>query len=372
MSRIIAGADHSYLDKYREMQNTRTGKLLFTKVRGCFCGLLCVDNRLRAAQVLSQKSSKVGAVYVGKVKNVVKNIDACFVEIANKELCFLPLKEAAEAHIMNRPADGRILEGDELLVQVSRDAHKTKQASVTAKVNLTAEEVEKASYRVCFSCVKEAPPAFLSVLEDMVKAEEYDEIVTDDPAFYEVLKKFYEERVAMPVNGEMMPGELTATESPKDNWRDKKIRLYDDKTFSLSKLYALESKLETALDKRVWLNGGGYLVIEPTEAMTVIDVNSGKFDAKKSTRETIFKINCEAAAEIALQLRLRNLSGIILVDFINMKEKEDQKALLEYLKELVGNDILKTVVVDMTPLGLVEITRKKMLKTLREQFAAEK
>ena len=89
MSRIIPGADHSYVDKYHEMQNTRTGKLLFTKVRGCFCGLLCVDNRLRAVQVLSQKSSKVGAIYVGKVKNVVKNIDACFVEIANKELCFL-------------------------------------------------------------------------------------------------------------------------------------------------------------------------------------------------------------------------------------------------------------------------------------------
>ena len=349
MSRIIAGADHSYVDKYHEMQNTRTGKLMFTKVRGCFCGLLCIDNRLRAVQVLPQKKSKVGAVYVGKVKNVVKNIDACFVEIANKELCFLPLKEAQDAHIINRTADGRILEGDELLVQVSRDAQKTKQASVTARVNLTEEEMERAAFRVCFSCVKEAPPAFLSVLEDMVKAEEYYEIVTDDPHFYEVLKKFLEEQENVP-----------------------KLRFYDDKTFSLSKLYALESKIETALDKRVWLNNGGYLVIEPTEAMTVIDVNSGKFDAKKSTREAVYKINCEAAEEVALQLRLRNLSGIIIVDFINMKEKEDQKALLEYLKALVTNDILTTVVVDMTSLGLVEITRKKKLKTLREQFAAEK
>lgn len=371
MSRIIAGADHSYLDKYREMQNTRTGKLLFTKVRGCFCGLLCTDNRIRAVQVLSKKNSKVGAVYVGKVKNIVKNIDACFVEIADKELCFLPLREAADAHFMNRPADGRILEGDEILVQVSRDAQKTKQASVTTKVNLTTEELEKASHRVCFSCVKEAQPAFLSVLEDMVKPEEYDEIVTDDPIFYEVLKNYLTERIRAMAN-DVQTGERPGVEMQQGDLQEKKLRFYDDKTFSLSKLYALESKLETALDKRVWLNNGGYLVIEPTEAMTVIDVNSGKFDAKKSTRETIFKINCEAAAEIALQLRLRNLSGIILVDFINMKEKEDQKALLEYLKSLVGNDILKTVVVDMTPLGLVEITRKKKLKPLKEQFAAEK
>lgn len=363
MSRVIAGSDHSFIEKYQEMQNTMAGKLIFTKVRGSFCGLLYADNRLRAVQVLSKKSSKVGAVYVGKVKNVVKNIDACFVEISNKELCFLPLKEATDTHIMNRTADGRILEGDEILVQVSRDAQKTKQASVTAKVNLSAEELEKAAYRVCFSCVKEAPPAFLAVLEDMVKSEEYDEIVTDDPDFYELLKKYLEEQ------GIVSDDKAKENETPVIR---KKLRLYEDKTFSLSKLYALESKMDTALDKRVWLNNGGYLVIEPTEAMTVIDVNSGKFDAKKSTRETIFKINCEAALEIALQLRLRNLSGIILVDFINMKEKEDQKALLDYLKMLVGSDILKTVVVDMTPLGLVEITRKKKLKTLREQFAVEK
>ena len=137
---------------------------------------------------------------------------------------------------------------------------------------------------------------------------------------------------------------------------------------SLGKLYGLDSKADMALGTRVWLKSGGYLVIEPTEAMTVIDVNSGKYEAGKGTQETAFRINCEAAEEIALQLRLRNLSGMILVDFINMDSKEREEQLLQQLKSAVQGDKQKTNVIDMTALGLVEITRKKSYKPLREQL----
>ncbi len=105
-------------------------------------------------------------------------------------------------------------------------------------------------------------------------------------------------------------------------------------------------------------------MIQPTEALTVIDVNSGKYEGKKGG----FLVNCEAAEEIALQLRLRNLSGIIIIDFINMDDRGQEKELLEYLRSLVRRDKQKTFVVDMTPLGLVEITRKRESRTLREQF----
>ena len=125
-----------------------------------------------------------------------------------------------------------------------------------------------------------------------------------------------------------------------------------------------------ALERRVWLKSGGYLIIEPTEALTVIDVNSGKYEARKGYGETCRKINLEAAEEIALQLRLRNLSGMILVDFINMEEEEEKTELLSCLRKLVKSDKVKTTVVDMTPLGLVEITRKKVNKPLAEQWAA--
>ena len=109
----------------------------------------------------------------------------------------------------------------------------------------------------------------------------------------------------------------------------------------------------------MWLKSGGYLVIEPTEALTVIDVNTGKYSAHSQSGETFFKINCEAAAEIALQLRLRNLSGIIIVDFINMDSAEKQEELLRYLTQQVRRDRVRTDVIDMTGLGLVEITRRK-------------
>ena len=142
---------------------------------------------------------------------------------------------------------------------------------------------------------------------------------------------------------------------------------------TILKLYALETKLKTATERRVWLKSGGYLIIEPTEALTVIDVNSGKFEAskKKETEEMIWQVNREAAIEVALQLRLRNLSGIIVVDFINMKRTEDQKALLELLTNEVKLDAVLTNIVDITPLGLVEITRKKNYKTLTEQLQGE-
>ena len=102
--------------------------------------------------------------------------------------------------------------------------------------------------------------------------------------------------------------------------------------------------------------------------MTVIDVNSGKYAGKKTLQETIRKINLEAAVEIALQLRLRNLSGIILIDFIDMECQEHQKELMDLLASCCAKDPVQTTVVDMTRLGLVEVTRKKIRKPLREQI----
>jgi ribonuclease G len=150
---------------------------------------------------------------------------------------------------------------------------------------------------------------------------------------------------------------------------EKPIRLYQDPVMSLSKLYSLTTKLEAALNERVWLKSGAYLLIQHTEALTVIDVNSGKYAKGRSEEESALAINIEAAREIAWQLRLRNLSGIIIVDFINMEEGISDKQLLQTLKEAVKEDKVQTVVVDMTALGLVEMTRKKANKPLHEQIS---
>ena len=131
----------------------------------------------------------------------------------------------------------------------------------------------------------------------------------------------------------------------------------------------METHLREALSKKVWLPCGGYLVIEPTEAMTVIDVNSGKAECKSKKKDSFYlKVNLEAAAETARQLRLRNCSGMIMVDFINMEAAKDKEKLLAALDGYLKEDKIHTRLVDMTPLGIVEITRKKVSKPLADYF----
>ena len=148
---------------------------------------------------------------------------------------------------------------------------------------------------------------------------------------------------------------------------EEKLRLYEDRMLPLKALYRMEKEMSEALAERVWLKSGGYLVIEATEALTIIDVNTGKCIAGRDKQAAIRKINQEAAGEIARQLRLRNLSGIILVDFVDMTEPGADEELLAMMQKLLKRDPLKASAVDMTALGLMELTRKKQKKTLKEQ-----
>lgn len=403
------------------------GKVLVTKYHNKLLTLLIKDNRLLMAAASGGNLGKVGSIYIGKVKRVVKNMDACFVEIAGKELCYLPFSACKYPYLTNRKYDGRIMEGDELPVQIAADTMKSKQTTLTAnislagrllvftvgstRVNLSAKIsrdrknaiisylqqqdivtpdgkvinpadmppfgiivrteakaaesdnlllteyhnlyqefcglFRNAAHRACFTCLKEPLKDYQAALQQIYQ-EEYSEIVTDLPDIYEELEHYLKEQA----------GENQIN-----------LRLYADKEYSLQKLYSIDSKIKEALSPRVWLKSGAYLIIEPTEALTVIDVNSGKCEAKKGVSASILNINMEAAREIAIQLRLRNLSGIIIVDFINMQMEEHQDKLLGYFKNLVRNDRTKTVVVDITPLGLVELTRKKVNKALKEQLS---
>ena len=173
-----------------------------------------------------------------------------------------------------------------------------------------------------------------------------EEILTDDPEIYGQIKEYL---------------------SVYQREDLEKLRLYSDPMVSLGKVYQLEKAMEEALSRHVWLRSGGYLVIDPTESMTVIDVNTGKYTGRKNLHDTIMKINLEAAGEISRQLRLRNLSGIIVVDFIDMESEEDKKLLLKTLSAYCLADPVKTTVVDITKLNLVEITRKKIRRPLYEQ-----
>lgn len=406
------------------------GKIIITTIKKHTFALLHRDNRILAAQVLRTDDRGVGNIYVGRVQNISENIGAAFVEIGGGCLTFLPLAEAKHAHITNRKADGRIKAGDELLVQVVRDALKTKLAGVSTKLSLTgryvvvgehtqpkavekkaqppvkdgcadgtvyvsskldeaAKEhfrtieplrriaanyslivrtnagsltddmplVEEASMlsetlthilkigntRVCYSCLYRSLPDWAVFVENAYRTE-YEEVITDLPDVYRDLQDICS-RASIPV------------------------RFYEDPLLPLYKLYALETRFQELIEKRVWLKSGGYLVIEPTEALVSIDVNSGKYETGKEPEETYYRIDREAAETIAWQLRARNFSGIILVDFINLKDKIREKALIELMRELLRQDPVHTRVVDMTGLGLMEITRKKIAPSLAEQLA---
>ena len=145
------------------------------------------------------------------------------------------------------------------------------------------------------------------------------------------------------------------------------VEFYDDPEYPLIKLKSMETQISRALAKNVWLKSGASLVIESTEALTSIDVNTSKTEIHKKDEETFLQINMEAAAEICRQLRLRNLSGIIIVDFINLSSKENELRLMSELKKLARKDPVPLNVVDMTALGLVEITRKRTYRPLHEQ-----
>ncbi|MBQ6774830.1 MAG: ribonuclease E/G, partial [Synergistaceae bacterium] len=163
-----------------------------------------------------------------------------------------------------------------------------------------------------------------------------DEIIIDDPEEFERAKSFVERFFA---------------DSPD-------MKLYTELT-PIFEYFGIESEIEKALNKKVWLRSGAYLVIDQTEALTVIDVNTGKFTSAPDMRHTVLATNLEAAEEIARQLRLRSIGGIVIVDFIDMETSADRSEVLKSFEKFLSRDRLKTKIFSITQLGLVELTRKR-------------
>ena len=390
-----------------------------------------IQIKVHEGRGVETSSLPLGAIYIGKVKNVVATIDAAFVEVSNGSMGFLPMKHAKNPIILNRKYDGRILAGDEILVQIEKEGIKTKDPGLTCNLSFSGkycvlttgklgigfsskldnktkmiwkqkleewemtdilqkekvgmvvrtnvsglnidniaskregakevgetaellfkEEIEslfhqknsvldKVSYRTCFSCLFQPMEGYLNDIRDAYE-DSFDKIITNKPEIYERIREVFPDM--------------------------ENVEFYQDSKISLEKLYSVETRIQEALEERVWLKSGAYLIIQQTEALTVIDVNSGKIQKKNPKDDIYFEINKEAAKEIALQLKLRNLSGIVIIDFISQNKEEQNQELLSYLSNLVRKDAVKTNVIDMTPLGLVEVTRKKINKSLKEQL----
>ncbi len=176
-----------------------------------------------------------------------------------------------------------------------------------------------------------------------------DKIITDVPEIHDVLK-------------EDLIGRLRVINP------DIKCELYEDPLLPLDKLYSINTGIEEALNRKVWLRSGGFLYIETTEALTSIDVNSGKNPSAKDKEEAVFECNLEATDEICRQIRLRGLGGIIMIDYINMNKQDHIRNVVNRLKQGILRDPVKTEYHDMTALSLVELTRMKIREPLSIQY----
>ena len=389
------------------------------EIHGVPCTVAALSEEERIVEIRlesDQEKSILGNIYTGQVENIASNIQAAFVQIEPGKRCYYPLAEAQRAVFSaGRKGNGPLRPGDELLVQVSRDAMKGKLPALTSNLNFTGrylvlttgdkkfglssklaqedrhrlsgwlkEEVErpdkefgiivrtnaadaskeeilkelewlKGRYhkavvqgrnRTCFSLVLETEPFYVAAVRDAY-GRDLDEIITDVPEIGEMIRGYLEE-----ISPELK----------------EKFRFYQDKLLPLYKLYRVETALDAIQKEKVWLNSGGFLVIQQTEAFVSIDVNSGKYTGKKKMEETFRKINLEAAAEISRQLRLRNLSGIILIDFINMENPDHRDELFHVLQKLLRKDPIKSRAIDITPLHILEMTRKKVRRPVIEDI----
>ena len=388
------------------------------------------ENRTMLEVSLSalDEESLLGNLYIGRVENVVKNLNAAFIRISPEQICYYSMDDYKNPLFTKKVSVKKpLVEGEELVVQVTLEALKTKEPAVTTNLNFTGkyavlttenqrigisaklsktdrerlkslaetiehpdfglilrtnakdatdEEIlaeiqglaeewqnlkETAKHKTCYSCLKKEPPAYLKEIVNLPTSS-VNELITDDRnVFLKLCSNFgiteddlwTKGSVSVPID------EVNVTETLT-------LRYYHDSLLSLSSLYSVKSSVEKAIAEKVWLNSGAYLIIQPTEAMTVIDINTGKNVAKKGVQENFLKINKEAAIEIAHQLRLRNLSGIIIVDFMNLASKEAEAELMSTFRAALKNDPVPTQLIDMTKLGLVEVTRKKVRKSLPE------
>lgn len=392
-------------------------QLLITKKDGAVLSVRVEDGKVAQIQAQPEDAgSLLGDIYVGKVRNIVKNINAAFVEYEQGKMGYLSLDaKVCPIHTDGVVSDGtRVLIGDEIIIQIEREAVKTKPPTLSGTLNFPGkyvvliygertvsisskikdaerkqqlrgflrnnidgdygfvartnckdasdekilkeiaflkqqlENIKKFGvHRAKFNCLYHAPDAYLCDIRDSYDSL-LESIITDDDEIFNRIMEF------------------AKIYQPEDI---KKIKRWDNADGKLDAVYDVTKTLEHALMPKVWLKNGGYLVIQPTEALVSIDVNTGKaISKKKDVQKTFLKVNLEAATQIAKQLRLRNLSGMILIDFIDMKDADYNKQLMDRLRTEFAKDPVKTILVDMTKLGLVEVTRKKIRKSLYEQI----
>ena len=375
--------------------------------------------------------SLVGNIYKGRVVKILPGMQSAFVDIALEKAAFLYvadimtdledyapfLEEEEKQHSLelfsrrgrqDLPIEEIIQEGQEILVQVSKDPIGSKGARVTSYVTLPgrylvvmpnvehvgisrriSDEEERGRLRGILETMK--PKGFGFIIrtasegcteEELKKDMEFllllweniqgkrDRVVAPNLLYSDLDLAFRSVRDLMSHDVERL---VIDSEDEADRVKEfvksyfpkllSKIEFYADRE-PIFDAFGIELDISRALGRRVWLKSGGYIVIDQTEAMTVIDVNTGKFVGKEDLEDTILKTNLEAVKEIAYQIRLRNLGGIIIIDFIDMERIENREKVFNAFAEAMKRDRAKNTILHISELGLIQMTRKRVRESL--------
>ena len=356
-----------------------------------------------------QETRKEGNIYIGIVKDIVKGMQSAFVDIGSDKNSFIHLKdilpkidETKEKIDDSIDITKVVKPNQKLLVQVKKDSTEKKGARVSTHINLPGKYIalmtntdiitisqkieDKKEQERLIKLVKEnlsngngavirtsAKGKTEEIIKDIKKVEEkWENIIKTsvDPSqqkpelLYtseDLVEKMLIDLADQKIDEIIVNTEKEAKKIEKykeENEELKNTKIIIEKTENIFSRSDLEKQIEKMQNRKIWLKCGGFITIDKTEALTAVDVNTGKYTGTKDLEQTIYKVNKEATIEIAKQLRLRDIGGIIIVDYIDMKNEENKKQIEQLLKEELKKDRSKTQVEGFTKLDLMELTRK--------------
>lgn len=353
-----------------------------------------------------ENESILGNIYAGTVQNVVEGMEAAFVDIGATKNAFMPVKDALpkvdvlkEEQQEKIPSISEVVKtGEKILVQVRKEPVNEKGARVSTHITFPGNyiilmpntDIVTVSQKISAddrklklkALMKEILPENFGAIVRTDAEEVADKEIKKDlesllKKWNEIITKFEKSQgreliyndheLALKVSRDLVNRKTTKIIcNSSDICKDLKKSAYDNleiqyiQTENLFNHLGILTQVENAEKRKVWLKCGGYIAIDKTEALTAIDVNSGKYTGKNDLEATALKVNEEAAVEIMKQLRLKDIGGIIVIDYIDMTSKEDQSKVIEIMKKAAIKDRSKIDIKEFTKLNLVEMTRKKM------------
>ena len=357
-----------------------------------------IDNRLEFISVV--RDSVLNDIYLCRVENILKNINSAFVRYGDDEKGYVSLKNVLGITVVNRDVTSasELRQGDEIVLQVEAEPVKLKKAKLSSRIAIPGKYCVvtlgikgvgaslKLSQDIRNRLIEDAKDAYKEVsleYSPRISQTEFGVIVRTEAA--NLSEEEYRELIGRDIREciERICDILDTAKTRKvfscllknnsvdEEFHIEKARSFiktrntdDPRILRESVNYSLKKDIDKLLLNRVWLKSGAFLVIEQLESFNAIDVNTGKAISGKT--DAIFKVNMEAADEIFRQIRLRNLTGMILIDFINMKDKENVNKLCDHVKDLAKRDMVHTEFIDITGLGIIELTRNKNDKSLKE------